>query len=307
MQLQYDPNLIEQTIFQAARHDPNLEAELHRATDPLYELADEGEKDARFRDVYQALFRRLELDRLVPGLLAERPHLERAVGRCIVREAPAARKETAELYVKQAENDPGPATRTIIIQICPASLLEPSGFIPRTRRELLQISDMIDPRFGYRKESLAGGQPRENLIRDRYRVSWDVYAEGRLAQEDQGDEEAIRSLGLAFQRVFPGHPATRTARAFERVSEANNLTHDRILEWAESPPLLFEEEDVRPGGGPPVGGQACPVCGFATHDWFDVDDSTGIRSAVRRDFPHWNPTQGICRQCAELYAGAGAL
>ena len=255
------------------------------------------------------LFQQLRLDRGVSQLLAERTLLARSVQRCVVREVSSKKKQTAELFVKNAEDggadEPrGSFLRTIVMQVCPASLLNPEQFFAVMRCELLQIADMIDERFAYEKDSLRGRLPRENLIRDRYRVLWDAYAQGRLAGQGHANKAAIAQLPVRFQRVFAIDSAQLVQPAVRRVFEAGHLTHDQLLHWAQSPGDLFQERGNAELDSTSTSGEPCPVCGCSTFDWYELkqeDDST--IEAVQCDFPHWQPDQGICRQCAEIYAG----
>ncbi len=302
MRVDYEPNLIENAVFEAGRLDPKLEAEIHRATDPLYDLPDERKRNDRLQAVYITVSQRLKLDGVIPQLLAEHALIKQAVRQCIVREALRPNKEAAELHVKSNDDESGSCTRIIIIHVCPHSLLNPAKFIARMRSDLLQIVDMIDERFGYRKESLTGRLPRENLIRDRYRVLWAIYTEGRIAREGPRNDDTIKSLSGQFERVFSGYPAALLPGARRRVFKAENLTHPQLLEWAGSPEELFEQKSLRRGSGHAALGEPCPLCGFSTYDWFDLEaDSHGITLAIQEDFPQWQPEKGLCRQCAEIY------
>ena len=217
MRVDYDAVLVEHAVFEAGRRDPELEAEIHQATDPLYEIDDLRKRDAHFAVVCKTFFQRLELDHPLAQLLAEHPLIERAVHRCVVRKAPRSRQEMAELYIKH-DLDTGTWMRTIIIQVCPHSLLNPEKLGVKMRRELMQIADMLDERFGYRRDSLAGRLPRENLIRDRYRVLWDIYAQGRLARSGHGNETVMAALAVQLRHVFAGPWADRASVALNGIT-----------------------------------------------------------------------------------------
>ncbi len=307
MLIDYDPSLVEHAVFEASRRDAKLEAELHRAIDPLYELRDDRKRNARFSAVYLRFFRRLHLDHVVSSLLAERPLLERFVRQCIVREVLSRKKESAELFVKKVERGTDSGSnghiRTIVIQACAMSLVDPTRFLLTMRRELLQITDMIDHCFEYRKESLVGGRPRQNLVRDRYRVLWDLYAQGRLLRQGHRDDDAVRRLTAQFKRVFATESSRLVCPALKRVLEAERITHGRMLCWASTPEQLFEAEGSSRSRHQPASGEPCPVCECSTYDWSDLEESDGkIICAVQRDFPQWQPSHGLCRQCADVYA-----
>ena len=53
-------------------------------------------------------------------------------------------------------------------------------------------------------------------------------------------------------------------------------------------------------------GEPCPACNFSTFDWFAGEEFTPLLiAAVQAAFPKWRPRQGICRQCADIYAATG--
>ncbi len=312
MRIEYEPNLVEQAVLLAARQDAALMGQLHRATDPLYQLTDSTQQESQFRETYAGFFRRLGFDEVLPRLLEERPLIAECVGRCIARQAPNARKEAAELYVKDEEASPSPSTRSLFIFVTADSLLKPKELEHRMQSELLHTSDMLDYRFGYVKDSLAGHHPRQNLIRDRYRVLWDIFVEGRLHREGRRDpvfdpeaqtrREAETRLQEQLARVFGRAAIGRATETFARVFGAVGLTHGQMLAWAQSPADLFENSaDATQSGGPDLGGP-CPLCAFTTYDWVKPSDlSSATIPAIQSDFPAWQPHDGVCRQCAEIY------
>lgn len=303
MQVRYDPNLVEQTVFLATHQDRRAERELHSDLDPLYSLPEGQAREAEFRKVYGEFFARLGLGSVVRDLLAEHPLIEREVAQCVVREAPRSRAECAELYVRASNGTTDPMDRTLIIQICARSALNPEGLVLRMRRELLHVADMLDERFGYRQEAFDGPPSRQNLDRDRYRVLWDVYTEGRLTRRGKGDEKTVETLKRAFERTFRGRDS-HSLGVFNRVLQATELTHQQILQWARSTELLFGDEVPQAKRS----GELCPLCSFPTTDWFSFDASSERRviEAIRSDFTSWSPEKGACRQCAEVYASIAA-
>ncbi len=240
MRIEYEPSLIEQSVLSAARQDAALMRQLHGATDPLYQLADSTQQESRFRETYAGFFKRLKLDAILPHLLEERPLIAEQVGRCIARQAANVRKEAAELYVKDEEESPSPSTRSLFIFVTADSLLKPKELAHRMQSELLHVADMLDHRFRYVKDSLAGHHPKQNLIRDRYRVLWDIFVEGRLHREGRRDPKDQNSLREQITKVFGRAANGRAGEAFARVFDAVDLTHGQMLAWAQSPADLFE-------------------------------------------------------------------
>ena len=302
MRVQYDPRLIEHIVFEAARLDPKFDAQLHRTTNPYYELDDLNNREQRFQEAYRDAFQRLKLDLIITDLIAEHPIIEQCAPLCIVKEAPARRKEAADLYVKRPDDPadaPDTPAQTVFIWVYPASMLDRTALASRMRRELLHVADMLDEKFGYQKESLTGNTPAENLTRDRYRVLWDIYTEGRLDRNGHGDNKVASSLQPQFERVFTGHTDRHSSQAVQRVFQAADLTHDQLLAWSETPQLLLESDG--PAGGRDTS-VACPLCQFPTFDWLDLaGDHRDLIAAVQADHPQGQPDHGICRQCAEIY------
>jgi hypothetical protein len=243
IQIEYDPVLIEQATFLAARCDPQRERDLHKVIDPLYEIPDDESRQRAFEAAFAPFFRAFGLDAVIEGLIAERPIISERVDRCIVHEASRAKAESAELFVGQPEHGSGRAWRTLVIQACPHSLHDSGALRIRLRRELLHVSDMLDDRFGYRPESLAGASSRENLERDRYRVLWDFCVEARLQREGRGDECVAAGLERAFRRVFPQAGEGAGIHRLGELANGSALTHDDLLGWAREPDRVFDGGD----------------------------------------------------------------
>lgn len=302
MRIEYDPNLVEQSVFLAVRKDHKLSADLHRATDPLYEIENKQNRQVRFQEVYITFFLRLGFDEVISRMLAERKIIEESIDQCLVCEATRHKEEVAELYMNSPANSPSENTWTLFIKVCPQSFQESSTFTQRLRRELLHVADMLDERFGYRKDTLLGHHPRQNLLRDRFKVLWDITVEGRLSREGYGDDQWTQVLRRQLEHVFPKHAGDQYSSVFERIFTAAPLRHKQLLAWASTPVHLFDEKHLPRRDKDPVPGDMCPICGFSTYDWFDDKNALyEVRSVVQKDNPQWKSDQGICRQCGEIY------
>lgn len=314
MKIEYEQTLIEQATFLAARRDERLERELHQAIDPLYEISDEEKRRRAFEPVFAECFTKLGLERIIVDLIAERPLIGKLVGRCVVREAPRAKVESAELFVRRAGAGSAISRRTLVIQVCPQSLIDSQRFALRMRRELLHVADMLDERFGYARDTVAPGTggARQSLLRDRYRVLWDIYVEGRLSRQGLGDKSMAAGVRRSLLQVLSTYDPQGVDGAFDKVFDAPSLTHDDLLARARNPELLLpacaiSEESEGSSGYPRISpGQPCPLCGFPTHDWFDFGcDAEGtVISAIERSYSGWSTQDGACRQCAEMCAAA---
>jgi hypothetical protein len=192
----------------------------------------------------------------------------------------------------------------VILQVTAPTLAEPQRFRRRLRPELLHVADMVDPAFRYRRQQIEGLPARRNLIRDRYKVLWNVYIHGRLDREGHGEASMKPRLLGQLAHVFGIESDATASRAFARVFHASSPTHEQLFAWANAP-----HEFCEPGTGSPetragAPGANCSLCGFSTFDWFVFSAGTDddVVRAIERGYPGWVPARGACRQCAEVYA-----
>lgn len=317
MHFEYDPVVVEQATFLFARGDANLQREVHLVVDPLYELPDSEQRQEAFQQAFRTFFMQIGLAKVLSDLIEERPLISKHVGKCIVREAARRKDEAAELFVHASAVRTTPAHRTLVISVCPDSFIDAENLASRMRRELLHVADMLDEDFAYDREAITGLSPLEKLIRDRYRVLWDLYVEGRLGREGQlephSSTHAAKPLGSglqgAFGQVFPGYNRYSCQHAFDRVCQAAILTHGQLLDWAANPETLFYEPVGTLTGAQRKAGERCPLCGFPTHDWYEFHDKDGGAAAagIRENHADWTPACGACRQCTELYGASNSV
>lgn len=311
LRVQYSPAFVEQAVTQAVYGNRKLEAELHRAIDPLYRLPEGRDRERRFSGSYWEFFLELGLNTRLAELLEERPLLTREIGVALVHPSPGSKSEGAELLLREDPELSVVDQRTLALQLRPETLLDAARLNAWGRRELLHISDMVDPAFGYARWSAEGTPAQDNLVRDRYRVLWDAWIEARLIREDRGEEGALARVGRMFDRAFAGFGEAARQAALERILGAEALTHGDLLGWARAPEdLLGERCDAEGASGTsrPDPGDPCPLCGFSTFDWFDFEGANGERAAraITDGKAGWRVEQGACRQCAELYAYGSA-
>ena len=306
MKIEYDPILVDQATYLAARGDSLTERKLRSEIDPLYLIEDGDRREAEFRKVFSEHFVALGLDRVLLELLAERPTISEGVGTCIVREAARARAQSAELFVRGGSAEIGPDSRTLMVQLCPTSLVEPDAVRPLMRRELLHVADMLDESFDYAPEDIEGIPATRNLIRDRYRVLWDTYVESRLLRDSRVSGRRLELLRRNFQRAFTTGGRTPASTVFDQISGMTALTHTQMLQWAREPEALegnaaSDETESSQSRQP---GATCPICRFPTYDWYGqfAADEDSVEGRIRDEHPNWQPEHGLCRRCAEAYA-----
>jgi len=149
---------------------------------------------------------------------------------------PWAREEAAELFVPSRNAAAAPPEPVVLIRLRPETLTLSDRLRALLRHELLHLADMLDPGFGYepRLPPSGAGRAKEQLVRDRYRVLWDAYIDGRLARLG-GAPAGIRADRLSeFRQAFPmlGEGAED---AFEHFFEAASCCHAELMAFALDP------------------------------------------------------------------------
>jgi hypothetical protein len=258
MNLTYDSDLLEGVVFLASRRMPDLLARrFHRERTSLYSR----DEDAFFQ-FHLKWFRDLGFE---DRLLKDAKHLP--ADTLLFRKAVSKKDEGAELFVR-------PDAKNVALALRAERFFEPD-FESWLAHELTHISDMLDPTFAYEPEiHLPDAPPAElDLLRERYRVLWDVTIDGRLNRN--------KPARLAeFQKVLPG------SDAFERLW-SRRPSHPELVALAKS---VLARAQRTPGA-------ACPLCKFPTFAWADAPPA----ESIQRDFPRWLPEHGCCARCAELY------
>jgi len=299
IRIQYHPILIEQTVNLAVRDDDDLHNALHADIDPIYEIQNATVRETQFQKAYVEWFTRLKLDRFIDETLANFPITVECVDEGFVRSASRSKSQRADLFVR---NDSGRPHRSLVIQLCPESLVDPATIRDGLLRELQHVEDMLDASFGYEPDSINGFPTQRQIMRDRYCVLWDIRVE-RILQRNGLIESSVKSrLGERFRRAFTSGGMPPAPDAFDCLWNTDQGTHADILrrasgrlDWLRNPECTSDIRcDVSPGS-------PCPMCDFPTFDWFDFDDCSGeaFSRRIRELIKTWTPEQGICRQCAE--------
>lgn len=303
MKIEFDPTLVERTVMHAIYGNRSMEAELHGSLESFYQMPSGRLREEGFRSVYAEWFKRLGFGKTFDRLLEEQPLIAREIGRCLIREAAGSRSESAEFLARPGSADGRMEYRALIVQATPRSLAEPDRWIPFMRRELFHVADMLDSEFAYERSEIDGLPAKQNLVRDRYRVLWDLYIESRLELMGKGDEQASIRVHKMFARVF-GYDSTNTIPAvMRRFDTGGAITHTCLWAWANSPELLFgasTDPKPRKSGTP---GSMCPICSFPTFDWYHFNDPINEARLVGYFYqsrPDWSVAEGLCRQCAEM-------
>jgi len=289
--VEYEPRLVEEAVLLAVARG-NDEPKFRARRDRLYEIADPEEREQEFRAFHAVWFERLGLDRPILRVLLEEPLVARETRACIVAMALTRKAEGADLFVAPPEV----GGRSVGIRLRPERFTDADGLLQFLRHELLHIADMLDPRFRYTRElpGLESDPAYARLIKDRYRVLWGVCVDGRLARRGVAPA-GIRAARLSeFERAFP-MLGDRTEEIFEHFFEATSPTHPELASFASNPP--------RAVGRGPHAGERCPLCRFPTHVFEPGPEllPPELLGRIRDGFPDWDPRDGLCRHCADLY------
>jgi len=237
----YDARLVEQVVLQAARQlAPESAREFHLERERAYEIADQQERETAFRGVFSRWFHALDLGRALSLALAEAPTLARQTRVCRVEEAARARDEGADLYdlaraaLPDADLTPcdeGPAPpRIVFIRLRSQLFLDQSALLDLLRRELVHVTDMLDPSFGYERDlpPAEAGPSHDALLRARYRVLWNVTVDGRLQRRNLAAQGARDRRHREFCETF-AMLGDRARPEFERWWQMTCPTHACLL------------------------------------------------------------------------------
>ena len=287
MKIRWEPRLMEELVMAQARHDEAFGKICRHRLDTIYELPEE-ERGEAFTAAYGTLFEEHHLGKPLDPFLAEFPTLQNLED-VLVFQATSLREENAELNQDQTKMG---------IKLRMERLRDLGQLEPFLRHELMHISDMLDPDFGYRYEP--SERIQKHLVPRRYQVLWDTYINGRLERMGSKKTTSREEQQREFERLFSFLPRRQRAAAFQWLWNAQGITHTQILELAEEPAkLAFLAVGAEEVSKTPPSGTFCPLCQFPTFDW--ADPEPGVITIIQRDFSIWTREEGICGRCYEYY------
>ena len=299
MNIIFQPHLLEETVSLEIRRreeqgDLKLFEEYHELADPIYERFSIDERDQQFEKLHLKFFHKLGLGEGLEKVLAEFPTINGYEFR--VRKALPAGEDKADLRTRGE-------IKSIEIKLKPALFLDSDRLARKLRHELMRVSDMLDSGFGYRNEGKLSSNPAEDwAIRESYSFIWDIYVDGRLAREGKETISDKEKRAEEFALHYQGLPISQRRAAFESLWNARELTHDGILRMAKDPGQLLQWAGLSLEGKVVIPGSPCPLCSFPTHSWADLEIAAdSLLALVKEDFPAWQPWQGACERCLELY------
>jgi hypothetical protein len=300
MWLQYEPALLDAVLSgviqeREASGDLRFTREYHALTDAAYCVAPSAREEA-FQPIHQRLFRQWNLAAPFESVLAEFPTLQEQVQTLWVVRAPTSRDEGADLGF--------PGRTAAIVHLLPRRFLDSPNLRRLLRHELTHLTDMLDPTFAYEPTAqIPGTLPAEEpLVRDRYRLLWDITIDGRLLRAGRETVASREQRRTEFDAQFRGVPTPILEGTFRRLWDMPRPSHPQLLEKAIDPGrALFE---AWRGTIRSLPGSRCPLCCFPSQSLRQgtVEIPAVVVDEIQQDFPGWRPERGACERCVEGYA-----
>jgi hypothetical protein len=294
----YAPDLVEEVVLLAERtlHRTDARA-FRRERDRLYDVVDADRREADFRAFHMRWFVRLGLHHGIEESVVPRPEILSRVTVCRVSRALARRDEGADLI------GPSPAIAgqcdappTLALRLRPSALLDRAALATFLAHELTHVADMLDPAFGYdcSLPPSDDGPSRDTILRDRYRVLWDVTIDGRLTRRGLGGAGAREGRRQEFEATF-AMLGDEGPRVFDDWFDRIEPTHAALVAFAQAPNGTDSTNPADSG--------RCPLCHFpiAAFDTSPDRPSPVTQGIIRADYPAWRREHGLCTQCLNLY------
>jgi hypothetical protein len=292
----YAPDLVEETVLLAERTTSISERRaFRRERDRLYERSDDDRREDDFHSLHLRWFVRLGLHHVVDQVVGERLDLTGRVGEGRVLRAWTRREEGADLLDRIVPGRTG-MQPLLVLRLRPAILLEPEALRATLRHELTHVGDMLDPAFGYERTlpPSGDGPAGDHIVRDRFRVLWDVTIDGRLARAGLCSDPVRTARWQEFSATF-SMLGDRRRDAFDDWFDRVQPTHGALAAFARA-------SHGSDGTNPAQAGR-CPLCRFpiASLDRHPGRLSAAAEAAIRREHSTWSIDQGLCSQCLDLY------
>ena len=168
------------------------------------------------------------------------------------------------------------------------------------RHELTHLHDMVAPAFGYSPNLALPGQARsqERLIRERYRLLWDITIDGRLINSGRATVATREQCARDFDRAYSFLTEDRRQETFQSLWSNPSPIHSELVRLASDPRDFHSANEPLPGA-------ICPLCDFPTFHWADkILLEPAIVESITAEFPTWTPEQGLCQRCADVFKAA---
>src|SRR3989338_4053529 len=288
LQINFDLTFIEEAVFllMRAKQEDKLFRDFCNEKEGIYQqdISNE-ERDKAFKVLYEKYFCGLGLEDFFKNICKDFPHLYKPEIRIVVKRVWDKKHEEAELYVQ-------PHQKTVYLGILVRRILDLAFLESFLRHELMRISDMLSFDFQYSPHPVLGGKNEieDNLIRERFRLLWDLYIDARLRVEGFKTIKSYEEQKEEFERKFFFLNPSERELMLCKIQCCESLMQIDLLSWAGDPrstKVLGE------------GGLRCPLCGFTSFGPVKQWDAQTfpVVNEIRKDYPLWDPKQGVCPQC----------
>lgn len=293
-QIDFDSTFIEEAIFlfMRTKQGDKLYRDFCNEKEEIYQKdTSNNERDNAFKLLYGKYFLSLGLEDFFNNICKDFPYLYKPEIRGVVKRVWNKKHEEAELYVH-------PHQKTVYLGILVRRILDLAFLESFLRHELMRISDMLSFDFQYLPHPMLGGKNEieDNLIRERFRLLWDFYIDARLRGKGFETNKSFEEQKDEFERKFFFLAALEREQIFYKIQGCESLMQIDLLSWAGDP------RSIKVLG---EGGLRCPLCNFTSFDsvknW--TIEIMHIADRVKNDYPDWDPSQGICPQCFDIYSG----
>jgi hypothetical protein len=292
--VQFDSQLVEESVLQAAEGARPAETEkFRRERDAIYEIEITDVRESSFRELDSRWFVRFGVADALVASLREHSSLANRISGVYVLPAWSARDEGADLHAAKGRSTDGTPLPAVVIHVRPKVLVDPEALRLLLQHELLHVTDMLEPDFGYEPAlpEVQGGPMLQRLVQDRYRVLWNTTVDGRLAAQELLPKQRVKLRREEFLATFKMLGA-EAQQHFDRFFTDPRPRHADLVSFA-----------VRPPGGDGKNGLHCPLCNLPVSTLHPHPGGLHPRIvlAIHEDFPQWEHEMGICLQCADLY------
>jgi hypothetical protein len=297
VKLLFDEDLVEGAVFDCARATNSLQVRrFHREREKIYVITDPDERNAAFFRLHLDWFREWGLESLLRERITPFANLETHLKAMAFRKARSKSEEGSDLYVNREGERHG------MLALRPERFNNRPSLIPFLNHELMHLNDIVDPGFAFSPDI---GDPtqspsQQRLIRERYRLLWDITIDGRLFHSNR-ETIATRELRWSeFDRAFSFLADEKRHEQFQSLWTNPAPKHFQLVALANDPRGLNMSHVPQPGG-------PCPLCGFPTFEWASQANLAPVAAAIRAEFPQWSFGHRACKRCVEVYESTAAI
>jgi len=324
MEIRFQPALLQEVIDSFVEKteregDPTYYKEFHQYADPIYERFSLDDREGEFKKLYQFLFGIWGFADIVRDTFDEFPTLRERIGIVLVRGVLKEDQEGVDILRKWGSVEQELARqfeekglKGVGIKLLPRRFYDPA-LTRYCRHELMHISDMLDPVFGYDPDTKVGQNPgEETLILHRYRVLWCLNIDSRLQAVGKESMLSKEDRFKEFRSWYRKIPATQLRSVFEGLWQTENMTHSELVEMATDTTRVLDRALEIEGSRLPqiqtkvmlMPGFPCPLCRFPTYNWvesLETNVEKHVLDFIREHHPGWDTEFGACDRCVEVY------